>query len=400
MQNIQIYSSDLLRDNEELLICTILGIFGSIIAYYIIPTFYEMLIKSHLYGIDMGKVQVDSKNPVKTPESAGIIIGMIYLILLTIFIPIEYKILSPDLIKYLGGLLAICWMLLLGFIDDVLNLKWRHKVWIPTVASLPLLVVYYMNINRTVVVLPFKIATINLGIFYYIYMGMLAVFCTNSINIYAGINGLEVGQSLIISLSVIVFNFIELENEKYSSCMKFSLHFMLPFFFLSLVLYYYNKYPAKVFVGDTYCYFAGMTFAVVGILAHMSKTLLLFFLPQILNFLLSVPQLFKIINCPRHRLPKFNKITKLRENSYTDKFKIKNIYFEKILELLAFFKIIKIEKEAENLIKITNLTLINVAINYVGPISEKKLTCVLILFQVFCSLVAFFIRYKLASYCY
>ena len=45
-----------------------------------------------------------------------------------------------------------------------------------------------------------------------------------------------------------------------------------------------------VFVGDTYCYFAGMTFAVVGILAHFSKTLLLFFIPQILNFLFSVPQ--------------------------------------------------------------------------------------------------------------
>ena len=34
---------------------------------------------------------------------------------------------------------------------------------------------------------------VNLGALYYLYMGMLAVFCTNSINIYAGINGLEVG---------------------------------------------------------------------------------------------------------------------------------------------------------------------------------------------------------------
>ena len=30
----------------------------------------------------------------------------------------------------------------------------------------------------------------------------------------------------------------------------------------------------------TLCYFAGMTFAVVGILGHFSKTLLLFFIPQ------------------------------------------------------------------------------------------------------------------------
>jgi UDP-N-acetylmuramyl pentapeptide phosphotransferase/UDP-N-acetylglucosamine-1-phosphate transferase len=32
---------------------------------------------------------------------------------------------------------------------------------------------------------------LDLGLFYLLYMGMLAVFCTNAINIYAGINGLE-----------------------------------------------------------------------------------------------------------------------------------------------------------------------------------------------------------------
>ena len=44
----------------------------------------------------------------------------------------------------------------------------------------------------------------------------------------------------------------------------------------------------QVFVGDTYCYFAGMTFAVAAILGHNTKTVLLFFIPQIVNFLYSV----------------------------------------------------------------------------------------------------------------
>lgn len=86
----------------------------------------------------------------------------------------------------------------------------------------------------------------------------------------------------------------------------FSLTLMIPFLLISLALWKHNKYPSKVFVGDTYCYFAGMTFAVVGILGHFSKTMLLFFIPQIINFVLSIPQLFGIIYCPRHRLPKFN----------------------------------------------------------------------------------------------
>jgi UDP-N-acetylglucosamine--dolichyl-phosphate N-acetylglucosaminephosphotransferase len=61
-----------------------------------------------------------------------------------------------------------------------------------------------------------------------------------------------------------------------------------------------------VFVGDTFTYFAGMTFAVVGILGHFSETLLLFFVPQLINFVYSIPQLFKIVPCPRHRLPKLD----------------------------------------------------------------------------------------------
>merc|ERR1712151_477995 len=98
---------------------------------------------------------------------------------------------------------------------------------------------------------------------------------------------------------------------------------MLSFVAVTLALLKHNWYPASVFVGDTYCYFAGMTFAVVGILSHMSKTLLLFFIPQILNFLLSVPQLFKIIPCPRHRLPKYNQNLNKSGTSFTDKFVVK-----------------------------------------------------------------------------
>ena len=40
--------------------------------------------------------------------------------------------------------------------------------------------------------------------------------------------------------------------------------------------------PVQVFVGDTFTYFAGMAIAVAGILGHLSETLLLFLIPQVL----------------------------------------------------------------------------------------------------------------------
>uniref|UniRef100_A0A8C2R5N8 UDP-N-acetylglucosamine--dolichyl-phosphate N-acetylglucosaminephosphotransferase n=1 Tax=Capra hircus TaxID=9925 RepID=A0A8C2R5N8_CAPHI len=195
-------------------------------------------------------------------------------------------------------------MIFLGFADDVLNLRWRHKLLLPTAASLPLLMVYFTNFGNTTIVVPKPLRPIlglhlDLGILYYVYMGLLAVFCTNAINILAGINGLEAGQSLVISASIIVFNLVELDGD-YRDDHIFSLYFMIPFFFTTLGLLYHNWYPSRVFVGDTFCYFAGMTFAVVGILGHFSKTMLLFFMPQVFNFLYSLPQLLHIIPCPRH----------------------------------------------------------------------------------------------------
>jgi UDP-N-acetylglucosamine--dolichyl-phosphate N-acetylglucosaminephosphotransferase len=199
-------------------------------------------------------------------------------------------------------------MIFLGFADDVLDLRWRTKLLLPTIATLPLLMVYAVTYNNTTIIVPKPFRellgySLYLGPLYYLYLGMLAVFCTNAINIVAGINGIEAGQGLVIACSIITYNIIELSGDQWQ-CHLFSLYFMLPFVGVTTALLYYNWYPSKVFVGDTYCYFAGMTFAVVGILGHFSKTMLLFFMPQIFNFLYSCPQLFHFVECPRHRLPK------------------------------------------------------------------------------------------------
>lgn len=79
------------------------------------------------------------------------------------------------------------------------------------------------------------------GPLYYIYMALLAVFCTNTINIYAGINGLESGQTVVAGASVAVFNIIELSS--YNTVSHYiSLCLLLPFIATSLALYYHNRY--------------------------------------------------------------------------------------------------------------------------------------------------------------
>ncbi|XP_008824191.1 UDP-N-acetylglucosamine--dolichyl-phosphate N-acetylglucosaminephosphotransferase isoform X3 [Nannospalax galili] len=321
----------------ELPLPLLVNLFGSLLGFVatvtLIPAFRSHFIAARLCGQDLNKLSRQ-----QIPESQGVISGAVFLIILFCFIPFPFlncfveeqckAFPHHEFVALIGALLAICCMIFLGFADDVLNLRWRHKLLLPTAASLPLLMVYFTNFGNTTIVVPKPFRWIlglhlDLGILYYVYMGLLAVFCTNAINILAGINGLEAGQSLVISASIIVFNLVELEGD-YRDDHVFSLYFMIPFFFTTLGLLYHNWYPSQVFVGDTFCYFAGMTFAVVGILGHFSKTMLLFFLPQVFNFLYSLPQLFHIIPCPRHRIPRLNTKTGKLEMSYS-KFKTKSL---------------------------------------------------------------------------
>lgn len=125
------------------------------------------------------------------------------------------------------------------------------------------------------------------------------------------------GQSIIIACSILIYNstviYFNSGNDSRLEHHMFSVLLLLPYIAVAYALFKFNAYPSKVFVGDTFCYFSGAVFAVTGILGiifpylgHFSKTLLLIFIPQIINFLYSLPQLLGFIPCPRHRLPKFN----------------------------------------------------------------------------------------------
>ncbi|XP_047530193.1 UDP-N-acetylglucosamine--dolichyl-phosphate N-acetylglucosaminephosphotransferase [Vanessa atalanta] len=389
----------------------IILIFLSIVSYLLtdelIPKIKNLFINAGLFGIDLCKVSKE-----KIPEAIGVVSGCVFLVTIFMFIPIVF---GNDLMdrgnfphnefaELLAALLSICCMLLLGFADDVLNLKWRYKLLLPTVASLPLLVVYYVNFNSTTFIVPIPLRpffgnSVNIGFLYYIYMGMLAVFCTNAINILAGINGLEVGQSAIIAMSIIIFDIIELRGDQFKAH-SFSLHIMIPYLATTLALLKHNWYPSKVFVGDTFCYVSGMTFAVVAILSHFSKTVLLFFLPQIINFVYSVPQLFHIIPCPRHRLPKYSAETDLLYPSKTVILKKDmNMLHKYILQVLTLFRLVD-KQEDDGCIIINNMTLINLFLIKLGPMSEVRLTSSLLVFQILCTCIAFIVRYPMASYFY
>ena len=131
------------------------SIAGGLLTYHIIPRFREMFIKANLFGVDLNK-----SSGAKVPEATGVITGCVFLMVCFIMIPFTYSdfLLFKDtptstfphseFVQLVAALLSITCMLLLGFADDVLDLRWRHKLLLPSMASLPLLMVYYVTTNR------------------------------------------------------------------------------------------------------------------------------------------------------------------------------------------------------------------------------------------------------------
>lgn len=296
---------------------------------------------------------------------------------------------------------------LLGIGDDLFDIRWRHKFFIPAFASIPLLVVYFVDFGVTSVVIPLPLQPylgelFNLGALYYVYMASVAIFSPNSINILAGINGIEVSQSIVIAL-LLAFNDCLYLLTPYlhpaTDSHLFSLYFLIPFLGVSFALLWHNWYPARVFVGDTYCYFAGMVFVVVSILGHFSKTLILLLIPQIFNFVYSVPQLFGLVPCPRHRLPRFNARTGLLEPSVTPwtperQPKPPVAWALKTLDKLKLLRV-TLDEEGR-FVETSNFTILNLWLVWRGPLREDRLAMEITGMQVVVGLFGLFVRHRLA----
>nr|XP_031863509.1 uncharacterized protein CI109_000759 [Kwoniella shandongensis]KAA5530581.1 hypothetical protein CI109_000759 [Kwoniella shandongensis] len=434
-------------------------------AVWIVPKIGGAFVEKGLKGRDLLKPGGRTNGP-WVPESLGLPCASLYIALMMLFIPFPFSHLfkgevleqfpQRELTLYLSSLLALLTATLLGFIDDLFDIRWRHKLPIPIVAAVPTLLVYYSVGGVTSVVLPKGVAgwltstglgwwidgnVIDLGPIYYIYLVLLPTFTTNSINILAGINGVEVTQALIIALSVALndllylpiwpegfLRFVNVGNPKEGRILEWaagevvdrhlmSLYFMAPLVGVCAGFLWHNWYPARAFPGDTFCYFTGMAFSAVAIQGHFSKTLILFFIPQIFNFILSCPQLFHLVDCPRHRLPSYDSDNGLLNPS--------RVMFEKpppartriTLEILEFLRLVRLERlpvrrnpdnksqlkspaKAGQIISSTNLTIINFLLVHFGPMHERSLCTLVGAVQIACSGIAFGIRYGVGAWFY
>lgn len=397
------------------------------------PTF----VAAGIRGADMNKVHRRV-----LPECMGAVCAVVYLLAVMVFIPVPFykdivaatsgggnrDVVVPaggyvergrllhlfphsKLASYLSAIISLQSITLLGIGDDLFDIRWRHKFFIPAFAAIPLLVVYFVDFGVTSVVVPTPLQPylgdlVDLGPLYYLYMTAVAIFSPNSINILAGVNGIEVAQSLVVALLLVINDGLYLLADPFphpaTDSHLFSLYFLLPFLGVSLALLAHNWFPARVFVGDTYCYFAGMVFVVVSILGHFSKTLVLLLVPQIANFVYSAPQIFGLVPCPRHRMPRFHARTGLLEPSVTvwSPDRPPRPPVDAALRLLARLHLVRLTcddpQDPHRICESSNLTLLNLWLVWRGPLREDRLALEIVAMQFAVGLFGLFVRHRLA----
>lgn len=224
----------------------------------------------------------------KVAEAGGVavifsaILGMlIYIFINTFIIKIEIG-LTEMLVAILTFLLAG----FIGFIDDIfgwkVGLKQFHKVLFTIPIAIPLAVV---NAGVSEMTLPF-IGLIDFGILFpIVIVPVVVIFTANSFNMLAGYNGLEAGNGIII-LSALAFVTWRTGNF-WAAVLALTLASALLAFLI------FNKYPAKVFPGDTLTYSVGAFIAAIAIIGNAERALFILFLPYIAEFFLKARGKFR-----------------------------------------------------------------------------------------------------------
>lgn len=166
-------------------------------------------------------------------------------------------------------LLSICLTVLLagllGFVDDVLGWKKgvspAKRVLLTAPVALPLVVV---KAGQTVIDLPI-LGVVDLGLAYSLILVPLGVVgASNAFNMVAGYNGLESLQAMVLLTSSTVLMALKGELEL--------AYVVVPALSPILVFYViYNRYPAKVFPGNSFTYGVGALYASLAIYWNFEK---------------------------------------------------------------------------------------------------------------------------------
>ncbi|RME79710.1 MAG: hypothetical protein D6769_01615 [Methanobacteriota archaeon] len=255
---------------------------------------------------------------------AGVLVGVAY----TIFVGN-----GLDITDVFAGLASLIIISYIGLVDDLFVLEQYWKPLLPIIAAIPLIAT---NMGDPTITLPF-LGVMNVGLLYPLVLVPLGIIVASNVtNMLAGFNGLEAGMGIVMFAALTV---VGVANNS-----EGMLAFSMPMLGALLAFYAFNKYPAKIFPGDSTNYLIGAGVAISVIVGNYESVGAILMIPY------GVDAILKAIN----KFPKT--FVKLRGGKLTAPTKVRG--------------------------------LIDLVLKITGPIEEKKLSYVFMGIELVFALIA------------
>lgn len=251
---------------ENIIFYTIIAFFISIFAgKLLIPILTELNLIQH----------ISDGAPESHKKKEGTIIfgGFIFIIATLITMCLTKINFNVDTIIAMYSLLAFG---LIGFIDDSLKIFYNKNGGLNKSQKIILLLivscyfVHYAYNNPSIgpsIIMPFKMKLFNLGIYYIPFAIFYYLATTNAVNLTDGIDG------LVTSVTILVMVFFTIVSYHFGN---YSLSIFCGIISGSLLGFLkYNRYPAKIFMGDTGALALGGVVATIAVILKLPLVIIL-----------------------------------------------------------------------------------------------------------------------------
>ena len=180
------------------------------------------------------------------------------------------------------SLSAVLGAAFIGLIDDIFELRQRQKAFFPFLLALPL----GAALSPTVYI-PY-VGEVNLGSWMLVAAPFAITCAANAGNMLEGFNGLGTGLGIIMTTSLVSLAILHNRLD--------GMFLLVPLLGALVGFLWFNRYPSKIFPGDTLMLFMGATIAAAGMLSSLYIQTTFIFMPLIAEFFLKFKGHFKAQN--------------------------------------------------------------------------------------------------------
>ncbi|MHA2307673.1 MAG: hypothetical protein ACXABJ_00110 [Candidatus Heimdallarchaeaceae archaeon] len=241
-----------------------------ILTFIGLPFHIRFMLKKGIFGVDVHK---ESKP--KVAEMGGVII--LLSIILTSIVGI---LLVDDNVNRLKiGIFCITVLIagIIGLIDDIFRLSALLKPLLLLIASVPIIA---SGMFTPEPVLPF-VGKTRLTIVYYVLLPFIIAVPSNAVNMLDVFNGSMALTTILVLVTVFFANMIIFRGGIQNLDLVYV--FILMMIATLIAFWFFNRYPAKVFAGDTGSLAIGASLGAIAVLGQLEVVVIIAMIPFIMN---------------------------------------------------------------------------------------------------------------------